>query len=194
MEVRNNGFQSKQNYSSSNIDLGKSTNKEERNVTHNVGSEIIESKYYGEWHNEQFQNGTITFPGPLNNFKIKVKHCDKQTQSHNKYSVTIKFHGNQWFSGQMKTDRHGVIDSNSSLQGFLSGKESRPAYVKIKKIPFWTEQNEINMDTVDKTKHWQKWILFTNQLLGFMSKIERKDFYRSLEILVTEFKTGPENR
>ena len=66
--------------------------------------------------------------------------------------------------------------------------------MKIKQIPFWTEQNEINMDTVDKTKHWQKWILFTNQLLGFMSKIERKDFYRSLEILVTEFKTGPENR
>ena len=65
-------------FGSSNIDLGKSTIKEERNVTHKVGSKIIESNYYGEWHNEQFQTGTITFPGPLNNFKIKSETVQRE--------------------------------------------------------------------------------------------------------------------
>ena len=163
-------------------------------LTKPIPSENINVSYNGNWKDNKFLTGNISISGTNKNFEIKVNDCKKQLRSQNEYNVSIKLQDNVCFSGKMKTGPEGVIDSNFCLDGFLSSKHVQPTFVKIKQFPFWTTNHEIDMEKVDKIKHWQNWIRYTDHILRFMNRIEKKDFENSLKILVTEFKTSPDDR
>ena len=178
------------------IDAGTNKIKDGKGVlTQSILSESnIQVEYKGNWKDGTYLDGNIALSENNTRFQIKVNHCHSKNALNNIYDVSIKFDDKKCFSGQMKTNRHGVIDTNFSIDGFLSCDQSRPAYIKIKQFPFWVNNNEFNFGKVDKIKHWQNWIQNTDCILNLMNKIEKKEFEDFLRILVHEFKTRPDDR